>query len=75
VTEIIGAANLIRYEAALNRFVPRNPLVLLCLYDLDKFSGDLLVDIMKTHPRALRGSTVLENMYYVPPDDLVANRP
>ena len=75
VTEIIGAANIIRYETELNGFVPRYPLVLLCVYELDKFRGDLLVDIMKTHPRVLMGCTVLENLYYVSHDELVNSRP
>lgn len=44
---------------------------MLCLYDLDRFRGDLIVDIMRTHPKVLMGSTVLENLYYVPPDQLV----
>ncbi|MGH3692635.1 MAG: MEDS domain-containing protein [Pseudonocardiaceae bacterium] len=74
VTQVIGAANLIRYECELNRFVPRYPLVMVCLYDLDHFRGDLLVNIMKTHPKVLMGSTVLDNLYYVPPDELVATR-
>lgn len=39
---------------------------MLCLYDLDRFRGDLIVDIMRTHPKVLMGSTVLENLYYVP---------
>jgi hypothetical protein len=33
VTEVIGAANLVSYESELNRFVPRSPQVMLCLYD------------------------------------------
>jgi hypothetical protein len=74
VTTVIGAANLIRYEAELNRFVPRYPQVLLCLYDLDRCGGDLFIDIMRTHPMVLMGSTVLENLYYVPPDQLAASR-
>lgn len=75
VTEVIGGANLVRYESELNRFVPRYPVVMLCLYDLDRFGGDLLVDIMRTHPKVLMGSTVLENRYYVPPDQLAASLP
>ncbi len=75
VAEVIGAANLFRYESELNRFVPRYPQVLLCLYDLDRFGGDLLIDILKTHPKVLMGSTVLENLYYVPPDELAAGGP
>jgi hypothetical protein len=53
VTEIIGAANLISYESELDRFVPRYPQTMLCLSDLDWFRGDLLIDIMRTHPKAL----------------------
>jgi hypothetical protein len=54
--------------------VPRYPLVLLCLYDLDQLRGDLFVDILRSHPKVLLGSTVLENLYYVPPDELAATR-
>jgi hypothetical protein len=74
VTEIIGPANLIRYEGELNRFALRYPQIMLCLYNLDHFHGDLLVDIMKTHPKVLMGPTVLENLYYVPPDELATSR-
>jgi hypothetical protein len=68
----LGPANLVSYESELNRFVPRYPQALLCLYDLGRFRGDLLIDIMRTHPMVLMGSTVLENLYYVPPDKLAA---
>jgi hypothetical protein len=54
--------------------VPRYPQVLLCLYDLDRFSRDLLVDILKTHPMVLMGSTVLEHLYYLHPDELCPAR-
>jgi hypothetical protein len=74
ITEVMSPAELVAYESELNRFVPRYPQVLLCLYDLDDFSGQLLADIMQTHPKVLMGSTVLENLYYVEPDDLLARR-
>lgn len=62
------------YEAELNRFLPRYPQVILCLYDLDHFGGQILVDILKTHPKVLMGGTVLENLYYLEPDEFLANR-
>lgn len=71
VTEVIGMDNLIRYETALNRFVPRYPQLMMCCYDLDHFSGKVLVDILRTHPKVLFGSTVLENLYYVAPDEII----
>jgi hypothetical protein len=74
VSEVIGPDNLTRYESALNRFVPRYPQVMICLYDLDSFGGDLLVEILRTHPKVLLGGTVLENLYYLEPDDFLATR-
>jgi hypothetical protein len=71
VQEVIGPANLIAYESELNRFAPRYPQVLLCLYDLEKFGGALLVDVVRTHPKVLMGTTVVENLYHVPPDQLI----
>jgi hypothetical protein len=65
----------IQYESDLNRFVPRYPQVLLCLYDLLDFSGsELFVDILKTHPMVLMGGTILENRYYLEPDEYDAAR-
>jgi hypothetical protein len=46
----------------------------MCLYDLDRFGGQILVDILKTHPKVLMGSTVLENLYYLEPDEFLATR-
>ena len=74
ISEVIGADNLSRYESELNRFVPPYPQVMMCLYDLDRFGGDLLVDILSTHPKVLFGRTVLENLYYLEPDDYLAAR-
>jgi hypothetical protein len=66
----------IRYESDLNRFVPRYPQVLLCLYDLLDFSGsELFVDILKTHPMVLMGGTILENRYYLEPGEFDSARP
>jgi hypothetical protein len=46
----------------------------MCLYDLDRFGGQVLVDILKTHPRVLMGGTVLENLHYLEPDEFLASR-
>lgn len=72
--ELIDRDEWLTYESELNRFVPRYPQVLLCLYNLDDFSGGQLVEILKTHPLVLMGGTVLENLYFVPPDEALAAR-
>jgi hypothetical protein len=72
--ELPGLYDFLTYEAELNRFLPRYPQVVMCLYDLDHFGGEILVDILKTHPKVLMGGTVLENLYYLEPDEFLASR-
>jgi hypothetical protein len=69
-----GVEELVGYEARLNRFLPRYPQVVLCLYALDSFSGEVLVDVLKTHPKVLIGGMVLDNPYYLEPDEFLATR-
>lgn len=69
-----GVEELVGYEAELNNFLPRYPQVVLCLYDLERFDGEILVDILKTHPLVLVGGMVLENPYYVEPAEFLAAR-
>jgi hypothetical protein len=65
---------LVRYEAELNRFASLYPQVILCLYDLERFGGGIVVDMLKTHPRVLLGGMVLENPHYLSPDEFLASR-
>jgi MEDS: MEthanogen/methylotroph, DcmR Sensory domain len=68
-----GVEDLVGYEAQLNRFLPRYPQVILCLYALDRFSGEVLVDVLKTHPKVLLGGMLLDNPYYLEPDEFLAS--
>jgi hypothetical protein len=66
-----GVDQLVRYEAELNRVAPKYPTVVLCLYDLDRFNGQVIVSIVKTHPKVLIRGMVVENPYYVGPDEFL----
>ncbi len=72
--QLPGVEELVGYEARLNKFLPRYPQVVLCLYALDSFSGEVLVDVLKTHPKVLIGGMVLDNPYYLEPDEFLAKR-
>jgi hypothetical protein len=67
-----GVEELCAYEAKINRFAPMYPQILLCLYDLERFTGDVIVDVLKTHPKVLIGNMVIENPFYVAPDEFLA---
>jgi hypothetical protein len=40
----------------------------ICLYNLTKCGGNLIIDVMRTHPMILIGSIVQENPFFVPAD-------
>ena len=44
-----------------------NPVI--CTYDLTAFCGDIVVDVMRTHPKTIIGGTIQENSFFVPPDE------
>ena len=68
-----AVADLIGYENELNRIMANFPQVNLCLYDLTRCSGDLIMNVLKTHPKALLGGMVIDNPYYLEPDEFLAS--
>jgi hypothetical protein len=69
-----GVENLVTYESELNGFLKKYPAVIVCLYELGKFSGELLVEVLKTHPKVILGGIVLENPYYLDHAEYLASR-
>jgi hypothetical protein len=61
-----------RYEAELNRFAPQYPQAIVCLYDLGHFGGGILLDLLRTHPKLVVSGQLLENPYYLPPDQYLS---
>ena len=66
-----GVEHLVGYESELNRVTSSYPVIVLCLYDLDRFSGEVVVNIVKTHPQVLIQGILVENPYYVGPDEFL----
>lgn len=68
--DLPGVEQLIAYEAELNRQLRKYPQVVLCLYDLEQFAdGEVLIEILRTHPKVLMSLMVLDNPWYVEPDE------
>lgn len=57
---------MLEYEARANSIHPQNGHVVICVYDIAKFSGDILVDVLRTHPMALIGGMLQVNPFFVP---------
>ncbi|WP_200834335.1 MEDS domain-containing protein [Amycolatopsis alkalitolerans] len=69
--DVPGVEDLVRYEAELNEVAAGYPTAILCLYDLDRFSGEVVAEVVKTHPKVLIGGMLVENPYYVAPDEFL----
>jgi MEDS: MEthanogen/methylotroph, DcmR Sensory domain len=59
---------LIEFESRVNEVWERHEDVVICAYNLGKFSGDTVIEIMRTHPMVIIGGILQENPFYVPPD-------
>jgi len=61
------------YEAAVVELAPRYPQFIMCLYDLDRWTGELIMSVLQTHPRIFVNGLVLNNPYYVPLDQFLGS--
>ena len=64
-----GWEDLFLYESALNHAVEQMPAILMCLYDLQKFGAQMLVEVLRTHPMVLLDRTVIDNPHYLRPTE------
>jgi hypothetical protein len=67
-----GVTDLVEYEAKLNYLLPEFEDPVVCVYDLNRHSAGVVMDVMRTHPMVLIGGVLQENPLYVPPDQFLA---
>lgn len=66
--DLPGCDDIVEYESRLNPILAQYDDVVVCTYDLSKFSAGVVMDILRTHPMVVIGETVQENPFYVPPE-------
>jgi hypothetical protein len=66
--------DLIEFEARVNDVWSRYDDVVICVYDLGTLSGDMVIDIMRTHPMVLIGEVLQENPFFTPPEIFLRER-
>jgi PAS domain S-box-containing protein len=58
--------HVIEFESRVNEVWRRHDDAVICTYDLAKFGGDTVIDIMRTHPIVIIGGILQRNPFYVP---------
>jgi hypothetical protein len=62
---------LIEFESRVNDLWTRHDDAVICAYHLNRFSGDTVIDIMRTHPVVIVGGILQQNPFYVPPEQFL----
>jgi MEDS: MEthanogen/methylotroph, DcmR Sensory domain len=62
-----GTDELIEYEARLNLLTPKHQCSILCWYDINKFSGSAIADILATHSHVILNGKIHRNPHFVEP--------
>ena len=63
-------SELLHLEAGMRHYLPLYPQVMLCLYDLEHFGGEIVSSVIKLHARVLVGGMIVENPFYLTPDEI-----
>jgi MEDS: MEthanogen/methylotroph, DcmR Sensory domain len=66
-----GVDDLVEYECRLNNVTSRFEDVVVCTYDLNRFSATVVMDILRTHPQVIVGGILQENPFYAPPEQFL----
>ena len=53
-------------ESEMSEMAPRYPQFIMCLYDLDLFDGEMVMYVLKTHPRIFVNGMIIKNPYFIP---------
>jgi hypothetical protein len=62
-----GTDELMMYEARVNLLAAHHDCTLLCAYDVNRFSGRVITDVLATHSHVIINGKVHTNPYYVDP--------
>ncbi|MFW6226960.1 MAG: MEDS domain-containing protein [Bacteroidota bacterium] len=71
---IPGTNRLMEYEAMVNNVVKTHPVTSICQYDARLFDGEVIVDCLKVHPYVIVNGQVVENPYYLTPEEFLKHK-
>lgn len=61
---IPGADRILECESRINELIKEAPMTIMCQYDLNRFDGGLIYDVLNVHPVVIVGGHLLRNPFY-----------
>lgn len=68
-----GCDRLMEYEALLNNYFPGSKATAICQYNKNRFSPEMIRDVLRTHPVAILGEEVCDNLYFETPEMILGH--
>lgn len=69
--QVLGGSRLLEYEARMTILLRDHPITTVCQCDARQFDGASVMDILRVHPFVVVRGTVVENPFYVPPEEFL----
>lgn len=66
-----GIEQLIAYEASVNEVLNRGKTPTVCVYDVRRLSGSMMMDLLRAHPLTVMNGVLHENPFYTPADEML----
>jgi hypothetical protein len=62
---------LVEFESRVNEVWHRHDDAVICVYDLARFGGATVIDMVRTHPMIIIGGILQHNPFFVPPEEFL----
>jgi hypothetical protein len=66
-----GIEQLVSYEASVNEVLNRGKTPTVCVYDVRRLSGSMMMDLLRAHPLTVMNGVLHENPFYTPADQML----
>ncbi|HEX8107563.1 MAG TPA: MEDS domain-containing protein [Kofleriaceae bacterium] len=66
-----GIEQLVAYEASVNQVLDRGKTPTVCVYDVRRLSGSMMMDLLRAHPLTVVNGVLHENPFYTPADEML----
>jgi hypothetical protein len=66
-----GIDQLVAYEASVNELLNRGKTPTVCVFDVRRLSGSMMMDLLRAHPVTVMNGVLHENPFYTPADEML----
>lgn len=66
-----GIQDLVAYEASVNEVLNRGRTPTVCVYDVRRMSGSMVMDLLRAHPLTVMNGVLHENPFYTPAPEML----